>query len=104
MTRFAFSGSLSCSISMSTVGTTCHDTPNLSVSQPHWISRPPAESFSQKWSTSSCVSQFTTKEIAPLNWKCGPPFNAVNGCPSSSKGTVMTDPLGRPAAFAPSSS
>src|SRR5438552_11595282 len=35
MTRFDFSGSLSCSISRKTVGTTCHDTPNRSLSQPH---------------------------------------------------------------------
>jgi len=30
--------------------------------------------------------------------KCGPPFKAVNSCPSSSKATVITEPSGRPAA------
>src|SRR5260370_1235978 len=104
MTRLDFSRSLSCSISTRTVGTTCHDTPNLSLSQPHCTWWPPAESFSQKWSTSFCVSQFTTKEIASVNLKIGPPFNAVHSCPSSSNATVITDPFGLPAAFDPSSS
>src|SRR3989441_368562 len=104
MTRFDFSGSLSCSISTKTVGTTCHETPNLSLSQPHWTSSPPAESFSQKWSTSSWVWQFTTSDIASVNLKSGPPFNAVKSCPSRSNATVMTDPFGLPAAFAASSS
>ncbi len=36
MTRFDFSGSLSCNISINAEGTTCHDNPNLSLSQPHW--------------------------------------------------------------------
>src|SRR5206468_12816849 len=83
----------SCSISPKTVGTTCHDTPNLSLSHPHWTSWPPPESFSQKWSTSACVSQFTTKEIASVNLKIGPPFNATNSCPLSSNATVITDPF-----------
>src|SRR6267143_1889517 len=43
MTRFDFSGSLSCSISIKTVGTTCHDTPNPSLSHPHCTSWPPAD-------------------------------------------------------------
>src|SRR6267142_2264219 len=101
MTRFDFSGSLSCSISLKTVGTTCHDTLNRSLSHPHCTSWPPADRFFQKWSTSSCVSQFTTSDIASVNLKCGPPFNAVNCCPSSSNATVMTDPFGRPEALAP---
>jgi hypothetical protein len=29
------------------VGTICHETPNLSFSQPHWTSSPPLVSFSQ---------------------------------------------------------
>jgi len=32
----------------SPVGTTCYDTPNRSLSQPHCTSSPPAESFDQK--------------------------------------------------------
>src|SRR5438552_18120434 len=48
MTRFAFAASLSASISINTVGTTCHDKPNLSLSQPHRLSSPPTESFVQK--------------------------------------------------------
>ena len=61
------------------IGVTCHDNPNLSLSQPHCDSSPPsAVSFSQKQSTSFCVSQFTTNEIDSLNLNCGPPFKATN--------------------------
>ena len=28
--------------SSSCTGTTCHETPNLSTSQPHWLGRPPS--------------------------------------------------------------
>src|SRR5262249_37075103 len=101
--RCDFAGSLSWIISIRAVGITCHETPNLSLSQPHWTSSPPAESFVQKWSTSACVWQFTTSEIASVNLKIGPPFSAVKSCPSSSKATVMTDPLGLPAALEASS-
>ena len=34
--------------------------------------------------------------MASLNLKSGPPLSAVNGCPSSSKATVITDPAGLP--------
>ena len=36
------------------------------------------------------------KEIASLNLKTGPPLSAVNGWPSSSKATVITEPGGWP--------
>jgi hypothetical protein len=49
----------------------------------------------QKLSTSSWFLQLTWNEIASLNVNWGPPFNARNGCPSSSKLTVMTVPAGR---------
>ena len=39
-------------------------------------------SFSHNSSTSSCVSQFTTNEMAGENLNCGPPFNAMKSCPS----------------------
>jgi hypothetical protein len=41
---------------------------------------PPSESFSQRSSTSSCVSQLTRNDIAGENLKIGPPFNAMNRC------------------------
>ena len=55
MTRPDFSGSGSLNNSLSTVGTICQDKPNLSFSHPHWTGAPPADSFSQYASTSSCV-------------------------------------------------
>jgi hypothetical protein len=41
--------------------------------------------------------------MAGENLNTGPPFNVMNSCPSSSNITVMTVPLGLPAAFAPAS-
>jgi hypothetical protein len=41
--------------------------------------------------------QVTTKEIASVNLKWGPPLSAVKLWPSSSKATVITEPAGRPA-------
>src|SRR5205809_556744 len=73
---FAFTGSLSPSSLPRIVGIICHDRPYLSCSQPHWSSRPPADSFFHSSSTSCCVSQFTNKEIACVNLKWGPPFSA----------------------------
>jgi hypothetical protein len=46
-------------------------------SQPHWTSWPPAESSFQKWSISSCVSQFATNEIA------SEPFGRPAACAAS---------------------
>jgi len=45
--RFAFAASGSVTMSMSSVGTTCQETPNLSLSQPQGCSWPPAVSLSQ---------------------------------------------------------
>src|SRR5262245_16105039 len=87
-------GSLSFSMVMRTLGMICHDTPYLSVSQPHCCVCPPSASFDHKESTSCCVSQFTKNEIAGVNLYCGPPLSATNSCPSSSKLAVMTEPLG----------
>src|SRR5437762_3483472 len=94
MTLFDFSGFLSCNISGKTVGTTCHDTPYLSFSQPHCPFSPPAESSSQSSSTSSCVLQFTTNDMASVNLNCGPPFKAINSCPSSWNVADMSAPFG----------
>src|SRR6059058_1910153 len=96
MTSSDFLASLSCNMSLKTLGTICHDTPNLSFNQPHCSSSPPSESFSHKSSTSSCVSQFTKNDMAGENLKTGPPFNAMNVCPSSSNVTIITVPLGLP--------
>ena len=54
---------------------------------------PPLESFSQIAVTSSRVSQFTKNDIAGGKVKYGPPFNAVDSCPSSWNVTVITDPF-----------
>src|SRR5713101_6974398 len=94
MTLSDFSASLSCNISGKTVGTICHDKPYLSLSQPHCSFSPPSESFSQNASTSSCVSQFTTNDIAGEKVNCGPPFSAINSCPSSWNVATITVPLG----------
>src|SRR5215216_1494135 len=84
-------------MSIKTVGVICHDTPNLSLSQPQADSSPPsAMSLSQKQSTSFCVSQFMTKEMDSLNLKSAPPLRATNFCPSSSNSIVSTDPTGWP--------
>src|SRR5918911_267494 len=96
MTLSDFLASLSCNISPKSLGTICHDTPNLSFSQPHCSSSPPSESPFQSSSTSSCVSQFTKNDMAGENLKTGPPFNAINSCPSSSNVTLITVPLGLP--------
>ena len=94
MTRFVFTGSLSCINSPRTVGTICQDRPNLSVSQPHWDFAPPSDSFSHNSSTSSWVLQFTTKEIAGENVNVGPPFRAMNSWPSIWNFATITAPLG----------
>src|SRR2546425_9647662 len=95
MTRCDFPPSGSSSRSCSSVGTICHDRPNLSFSQPQGPSSPPSENVLQNVSTSSWVSQLTWNEIASLNVNSGPPFRATNSCPSSSKLTVITIPSGR---------
>src|SRR5690242_4528364 len=100
MTLSDFLASLSSNISPKALGTICHDTLNLSFNQPHCSFSPPSESFSHKSSTSSCVLQFTKNDMAGENLKTGPPFNAINSCPSSSKVTVIAVPLGLPEASA----
>src|ERR687886_302115 len=94
---------LSCTIPAKILVTICHETPNLSFNQPHCSTSPSSESFSQRLSTSFCVSQLTKNDIAGENLKTGPPFNAMNLCPSSSKVTVITVPFGLPEASAPDS-
>src|SRR4030095_11230805 len=104
MTRRDFAASLLLNNSPKTTGTICHESPYLSLSQPHWTSLPPAESFFQNLSTSACVLQLTTNDVASVKGNCGPPFNATKSCPSSWNSTVMTDPAGRPETFSPASS
>ena len=72
MARCALSGSGSLSSSVRRVGMICHDRPYRSFSQPHGPSSPPFVSAAQSSSTSSCVSQFTTNEIASVNVWCWP--------------------------------
>src|SRR5712692_4551557 len=94
MTLSDFLASLSCNSSPRAEGTICHDKPYLSFSQPHGPSSPPSESFSHNSSTSSCVLQSTKNDMASVNLYCGPPFSAVNSCPSSRNVAVMTVPCG----------
>src|ERR671932_113503 len=96
MTLSDLFASLSFIISAKILGTICHETPNLSFNQPHCSTSPPSESFSQRLSTSCCVSQLTKNDIAGENLKIGPPFNAMNRCPSSSNTIVITVPFGLP--------
>src|SRR5919202_3589891 len=103
MTLSDLFASLSCTIPAKILGNICHETPNLSFNQPHCSTFPSSESFSQRSSTSFCVSQLTRNDIAGENLKMGPPFNAMNLCPSSSKVTVITVPFGLPEASAPDS-
>src|SRR5438093_9440489 len=58
-------------ISPRTEGTICHDTPNLSLSQPQGCCSPPSESCSHNRSISSCVSQLTKREVPCANVKYG---------------------------------
>src|SRR5467141_4335614 len=78
MTLFAFSGSLSCSSFPKTEGMTCHDSPNVSFSQPHLPFSPPSESFSHISSTSSCDSQFTKNDTTGVKVNCGPSYWSMN--------------------------
>src|ERR1700730_12745847 len=95
ITRFVFPASWSCIISPRADRTICQDRPNLSFSQPHCPCSPPSESLSQKPSSSACVPQLTDSEMASVNLKYGPPFNAWKRWPSSSKMTVSAVPFGR---------
>src|SRR5262249_14941075 len=92
MTRCAVSEFPSISISGRALWQTCHERPNLSLSQPQWPASPSFPSVLQKSSVSSCVPQGTWNDSASLNLKCGPPFSARNFCPSISNSTVMTVP------------
>src|SRR5712692_6473240 len=94
MTLFAFSASLSCNISPKAEGMICHDSPYLSLSQPHLPFSPPSESFSHSVSTSCCVSQFTKNDMAGVNENNGPPLSAKKSCPSSWNVADMTVPFG----------
>src|SRR3972149_4731377 len=94
MTPFDFFAFLSCKNLGKIEGTICHDSPYLSLSQPHRLVWPPADSLLQKWSTSSCVWQLTTNDMASLNLKSGPPFRAGESGASGSNEAVNTLPLG----------
>src|SRR3984957_12609838 len=48
-------------------GTICQETPNLSVSQPHWTCSPPFASFSHSASISAWSSQLTMSDSAGVN-------------------------------------
>src|ERR1700736_151101 len=94
MALFDFSGSLSPNSLPRAEGMICQDRPYLSLSQPHLSFLPPSESFSHSLSTSCCVSQFTKNDIAGVNLNCGPPFRAMNSCPSSWNVADITVPFG----------
>src|SRR5438309_2040616 len=65
-------------ISPKTEGTICQDTPNLSLSQPQGSLSPPSERFSHNRSISSCVSQFTKREVPCANEKYGPRYCRIH--------------------------
>src|SRR6202049_2163045 len=94
MTLLDFLASLSCNNLPKMEGMICHDRPYLSFSQPHLSFLPPSESFTHSSSTSCCVSQFTNNDIAGVNMNCGPPFRAMNSCPSSWNVADITVPFG----------
>src|SRR5438874_4241874 len=78
-----------------TVGTTCHETPKRSFSQPHGPGSPPScVSLLQMVSISSWVSQVATNENASVNENEGPPSKAVYSWPSSVKVACSTLPFG----------
>src|SRR6184192_33283 len=76
------------------VGTTCQDTPQRSLSQPHGPSSPPSVRRAQTSSISSWVSHVATNEKASVNENDGPPSKAVYSCPSSTKLACNTLPSG----------
>src|SRR5699024_10659524 len=68
VTRFTFSESGSFSISDSCSGDACHETPNLSLSQPHCSASGTDERL-QKWSISSCELHWISSDTASLKVK-----------------------------------
>lgn len=102
MTRAGLAAFLSSIIVASSAGTTCQNTPYLSVSRPQTVFCPPSESLSHGVSISFCVSTVHDERNGGREGDCGPPFKAMNSRPLSRKVTVMTDPSGLPDAFAPS--
>src|SRR2546426_8777896 len=93
--RFAASRSGLAMYTTSCRGTTCHDRPKRSFSQPQTLgSPPPAMRASQYLSTSAWFSQSIENETASLNLKSGPPLSPMNGCPATVKSTVRTMPAG----------
>src|SRR2546430_9426828 len=59
MTLFDFPAFLSCNNLGKTEGTICHDTPYLSLSQPHRLGCPHSEGLHQKSPTLTSYSQLT---------------------------------------------
>src|SRR5437879_6298601 len=98
MTRSDRSESLSLINLSIEAGTICQDRPYLSLSHPHTPGSPPCVSLLQYSSISSWFLHRTTNETASVNLKLGPPFSPMNSWPLISKITVMTEPLGIPAA------
>src|SRR5882762_11723902 len=93
ITFFDFTGSESFNSLPKAVGTICQDTPYWSLSQPHLCFSPPSEGFSHNSSTSCCVSQCTKNDMAGEKVNCGPPFSALNACPSIRNVPVVTVPV-----------
>src|SRR5438876_751432 len=98
VTLSTLTGSGSLSIPLSTDGTICQVTPNLSLHQPHCSASGTADRLAHNVSISSCDSHVTTNEIADENSKPGtlPPLSAVKSCPSSWNSTVITEPAALP--------
>ena len=61
----------------------CHDTPHLSLHQPHALSWPPLPTIAfQRRSVSAWSSVATWNENASLCLNAGPPFRPTQGMPS----------------------
>src|ERR1043165_7871807 len=95
MVRFAFSGSGSVMKLPITAGAICHESPYLSLSQPHWPSCPPsAVSAFQYLSISAWSRHVTRNDTASVNGIGWPPLSAMNSWSCSVKIMVSTVPLG----------
>ena len=79
ITRPARAASLSRTLASKMRGVICLGRPYLSLSQPHRLGDPPAQSLSFSASTSDCVWQLTISEIASVNLNYGPPLSAAKG-------------------------
>ena len=95
--RPAFSGSGSLMYSPSCLGTICHETPYLSLSQPHCCASgsPPSPRSCPSSGRPLPASRSPRRTRPPgLNVYCGPPLSAVKRWPASVNSTTSGEPSG----------